>query len=61
MISQRVKPTTKQQLINALSKLSLRSVITYDTEVEEDRKALQAKVSALLKDGRKTSVIVISH
>ena len=60
MISQRSKPTTKQQLINALSKLSLRSIITYDIEFEEDRKVLQAKVSALLKDGRKTSVIVVS-
>ena len=60
MISQRSMPTTKQQLINALSKLSLRSIITYDIEFEEDRKALQAKVSALLKDVRKTSVIVVS-
>ena len=37
MISQRVKPTTNQQVSNALSKQLLRSVVTDDVDIGEDR------------------------
>jgi hypothetical protein len=59
MIAERKKPETKRQLIDALGRMSIQSVDTYDIEIEADRKTLQSRISEITRAGTGVSVIVI--
>jgi hypothetical protein len=61
MIAERKKPTTKKQLIDALGRMSIQSIDTYDIEIDSDRRSLQSRISEITRAGTGVSVIVIKN
>lgn len=59
MIAERKKPTTKKQLIDALGRMNIQTIDTYDIEIESDRRSLQTRIGEMTRAGTGVSVIVI--